>query len=82
MQKKFSQVYNFPIEDVDEDEDVDVDEDVDEDEDEDEDEDDQRNQKHEKEKCWKTFISHHPALPLSPPSPLVLSLEALNIRFP
>ena len=27
MQKKFSQVYNFPIEDVDEDEDVDVDED-------------------------------------------------------
>ena len=37
MQKKFSQVYNFPIEDVDEDEDVDVDEDVDEDEDEDED---------------------------------------------
>ena len=39
MQKKFSQVYNFPIEDVDEDEDVDVDEDVDGDEDEDEDED-------------------------------------------
>ena len=33
MQKKFSQVYNFPIEDVDEDEDEDedVDEDVDED---------------------------------------------------
>ena len=63
----------------------DVDEDEDEDEDDgegDDDEDDQRNQKHEKEKCWKTFISHHPALPLSPPSPLVLSLEALNIRFP
>ena len=61
------------------------DEDEDEDEDDgegDDDEDDQRNQKHEKEKCWKTFISHHPALPLSPPSPLVLSLEALNIRFP
>ena len=61
----------------------DVDEDEDEDDGEgDDDEDDQRNQKHEKEKCWKTFISHHPALPLSPPSPLVLSLEALNIRFP
>ena len=48
----------------------------------DEDEDDQKNQKPEKEKCWKTFISRHSALPLSPPPPLVLSLEPLNIRFP
>ena len=48
----------------------------------DDDEDDQKNQKHEKEKCWKTFISRHSALPLSPPPPLVLSLEPLNIRSP
>ena len=58
-------------------------EDVDDDEDDvDEDEDEEKNQKHGKGKCWKTFISRHSALPLSPPSPLVLSLEALNIRFP
>ena len=57
--------------------------DVDGDEDEgDEDEDDQKNQKPEKRKWWKTFISRHSALPLSPPPPLVLSLEPLNIRFP
>ena len=48
----------------------------------DKDGDEEKNQKHEKEKCWKTFISRHSALPLSPPPPLVLSLEALNIRFP
>ena len=61
---------------------MDKDEDEDEDEDDVDDEDDQKNQKHEKEKCWKTFISRHSALPLSPPPPLVLSLEPLNIRFP